>query len=43
LLKPLLKRQTRLFMFYPKSIDSPLALSKENIALNYCDGDTAFT
>jgi hypothetical protein len=39
----LLKRQTRLFMFYPKRVNSRLAFSRESIVLNYCDGDTAFT
>jgi len=39
----LLKRQTRLFMFCPKQTNSPLAISKGRIVLNYCDGDTAFT
>ncbi|MFC1829597.1 hypothetical protein ACFL0O_08300 [Thermodesulfobacteriota bacterium] len=43
LLARLLKKQTRLFMFSPKSENSPLARSKGRIVLNYCDGDTAFT
>lgn len=41
--KKLLKKQSHLFMFYPASSHSPLAVNKGKIALNYCDGDTAFT
>ena len=29
--------------FYPKTNDSPLAVSAGKIKLDYCDGDTAFT
>jgi GNAT superfamily N-acetyltransferase len=42
-LKHLLKRKKRLYLFYPRSNDSPLARLAEKIKLNYCDSDTAFT
>ena len=41
--KKLIKKQSHLFMFYPASSQSPLALNIGKIAFNYCDGDTAFT
>ena len=41
--KRLTKRKKRLYLFYPNSNDSPLALSAGKIKLDYCDGDTAFT
>jgi GNAT superfamily N-acetyltransferase len=41
--KKLIKKQHRLYMFYPGSSPSPLAIYKDKIAFNYCDGDTAFT
>ena len=42
-LKRLIKRKKRLYLFYPKANDSPLAVSADKIKLDYCDGDTAFT
>ena len=42
-LKRVVKRKKRLYLFYPKSNDSPLAVSADKIKLDYCDGDTAFT
>jgi GNAT superfamily N-acetyltransferase len=39
--KKLVKKQSRLYMFYPRSSQSPLAVYRETIALDYCDGDTA--
>jgi GNAT superfamily N-acetyltransferase len=41
--KKLIKKQSHLFMFYPASSHSPLAVNNDKIAFNYCDGDTAFT
>jgi GNAT superfamily N-acetyltransferase len=41
--KKLIKKQSHLFMFYPASNHSPLALNNGKIAFDYCDGDTAFT
>ena len=41
--KKLIKKQSHLFMFYPASSQSPLAVNIGKIAFNYCDGDTAFT
>jgi GNAT superfamily N-acetyltransferase len=41
--KKLIKKQSHLFMFYPASSHSPLAVNNGKIAFNYCDGDTAFT
>jgi GNAT superfamily N-acetyltransferase len=37
------KRKKRLYLFYPRSSESPLARLADKIALNYCDSDTAFT
>jgi hypothetical protein len=41
--KRLIKRKKRLYLFYPNSNDSPLAVSAGKIKLDFCDGDTAFT
>jgi GNAT superfamily N-acetyltransferase len=41
--KKLIKKQRRLYLFYPASSSSPLSVYKGRITLNYCDGDTAFT
>jgi hypothetical protein len=41
--KRLIKEKKRLYLFYPNSSDSPLAVSAGKIKLDYCDGDTAFT
>ena len=41
--KKLIKKQSHLFMFYPASNHSPLAVNNGKIVFNYCDGDTAFT
>jgi GNAT superfamily N-acetyltransferase len=41
--KKLIKKQRRLYMFYPGSSPSPLAVYKDKITFNYCDADTAFT
>jgi hypothetical protein len=41
--KRLIKRKKRLYLFYPNTNDSPLAVSAGKIKLDYCDGDTAFT
>ena len=43
LFKGLIKRKKRLYLFYPNSKESPLAVSAGKIKLDYCDGDTAFT
>jgi GNAT superfamily N-acetyltransferase len=37
------KKKKRLYLFYPRSNDSPLARLAKKIELNYCDSDTAFT
>ncbi|TFG97147.1 MAG: GNAT family N-acetyltransferase [Calditrichales bacterium] len=42
-LKRLEKRKKRLYLFCPRSNDSPLASLSGEIQLNYCDSDTAFT
>ena len=42
-LKKLIKKQSHLFMFYPASNHSPLAVNNGKIEFSYCDGDTAFT
>ena len=39
--KKLIKKQSRLYMFHPQSSHSPLAVCRETIALDFCDGDTA--
>ncbi len=41
-LRPLIKRRKRLYLFQPKSGESPLNAAAKNISLNYCDSDTAF-
>ena len=41
--KYLLDRKKRLYVYHPKTANSPLAACADNIDLNYCDGDTAFT
>ncbi len=41
--KKLIKKQNHLYMFYPASNHSPLAVYNGKIVFNYCDGDTAFT
>ena len=40
--KKLIKKQSRLYMFYPRDDHSPLAAHRGEITLDYCDGDTAF-
>ena len=37
------KRKKRLYLFHPRSGDSPLAKLAQKINLSYCDSDTAFT
>jgi GNAT superfamily N-acetyltransferase len=39
--KKLIKKQNRLYLFYPRSKHSPLAVCRGKIAFDYCDGDTA--
>lgn len=39
----LLDRKKRLYVYHPASTASPLASFADQIVLNYCDGDTAFT
>jgi GNAT superfamily N-acetyltransferase len=39
--KKLIKKQSRLYLFYPQSSNSPLAVCRGKIAFDYCDGDTA--
>ena len=41
--KKLIKKQNRLYMFYPQSSNSPLAVCQGTIALDYCDGDTTLS
>ncbi len=41
--KHLLKKKKRSYVYHPKTATSPLAACADNIDLNYCDGDTAFT
>lgn len=43
LLKRLIKNKKRLYLYYPRAVNSPLAENASKIELNYCDGDTAFT
>ncbi len=43
LLQPLIKKQQRLYLFYPKIHGSALEACKGGIRLDYCDADTAFT
>ena len=39
----LIKKQKRLYLFYPKNTKSPLAQAAGNITFSYCDGDVPFT
>jgi GNAT superfamily N-acetyltransferase len=39
----LLNTKKRSYVYHPKTATSPLAAWADNIDLNYCDGDTAFT
>ena len=41
--KKLIKKQRRLYIFYPASSHSPITAYIGRITFNYCDGDTAFT
>ena len=43
LLQPLIKKQERLYVYYPKKNGSPLEECRGDIVLDYCDADTAFT
>jgi GNAT superfamily N-acetyltransferase len=43
LVPPLIKRQKRLYLFYPKRHGSVLEGCRDGIELDYCDADTAFT
>jgi len=43
LLQPLIKKQRRLYVFFPKRDGSLLDEYRGDIALDYCDADTAFT
>ena len=43
LLQPLIKKQQRLYLFYPKTHGSVFEACKGGIRLDYCDADTAFT
>jgi hypothetical protein len=43
LLQPLIKKQQRLYLFYPRTHGSVLAGCRQGIELDYCDADTAFT
>ena len=43
LLQPLIKKQKRLYVYYPKKDGSSLDECLGDIALDYCDADTAFT
>jgi hypothetical protein len=38
-----LKNRRRLYLYLPKGPGSPLAAAAADIALDYCDSDTAFT
>jgi GNAT superfamily N-acetyltransferase len=42
-LKKDIKRKKRLYLYHPRSHDSPLGKLASKIELNYCDSDTAFT
>lgn len=42
-LQPLIKRQQRLYLFYPKTQGSALEPCAGKIELDYCDADTTFT
>jgi GNAT superfamily N-acetyltransferase len=41
--KYLIKKKKRSYVYHPASTASPLGSFADNIDLNYCDGDTAFT
>jgi hypothetical protein len=43
MLQPLIKKQERLYVYYPQKKGSPLDECRGNILLDYCDADTAFT
>lgn len=43
LLQPLIKKQKRLYLFYPKTHESAFESCIAGIELDYCDADTAFT
>ena len=43
LLQPLIKKQQRLYVYYPKTPESALEQCAGGIELDYCDADTAFT
>jgi GNAT superfamily N-acetyltransferase len=43
LLQPLIKKQQRLYLFYPKTHGSAFEGCSDRIELDYCDADTAFT
>lgn len=43
LLQPLIKKQQRLYLFYPKTHGSVFEACIGGIELDYCDADTAFT
>ena len=43
LLQPLIKKQQRLYLFYPKTRGSAFEGCLGEIRLDYCDADTAFT
>ena len=43
LLKGLVKKKKRLYLYYPGQAASPLARIFDKIKLSYCDGDTPFT
>jgi len=40
---PMIKKKKRLYLFYPQNNYSPLSTVANNIKLNFCDSDTAFT
>lgn len=43
LIQPLIKKQQRLYLFYPRTHGSVLEACIGGIELDYCDADTAFT
>jgi hypothetical protein len=42
-LQRLSRRKSRIYLYYPRNDESPLARSAATIHLDYCDGDSAFT
>lgn len=42
-LQHLSRRKSRIYLYYPRDAESPLARSAATIRLDYCDGDSAFT